>query len=201
MEVVLVAAEVVAPSRTQRWYHPQVEASRKVNQQAAVICRRRHRRSDDGIEKRISKAEALVHMGEVSSAQQALEGSSLAPGTEATLNALRDPSKRPREPRTPVPRELSSPEPRSLFILEEIGFCRNLTSARRGAAEGPFGMTVEHLQPLLDMPRDLRVFSKLERSCPGHKYRRQFETPFVWDGSQPSRSPTVGSMALLLATS
>ena len=37
-----------------------LEASRKVNQQAAVIRRRRHRRSDDGIEKRISKAEALV---------------------------------------------------------------------------------------------------------------------------------------------
>ena len=51
----------------------------------------RRRRSDDGIE-RVSKAEALVHMGEVSSARQALEGSSLAPWTEATLNALRDES-------------------------------------------------------------------------------------------------------------
>ena len=134
-----------------------LEASRKVNQQGAVIRRRGHRRSDDGIEKRISKAEALVHMGEVSSARQALEGSSLAPGTEATLNTLRDPSKQPREPQTPVLRELSSPEPRSLFNLE-IGFCRNLRSARRGATAGPSGMTVEHLQPLLDMPRDLRAF-------------------------------------------
>ena len=51
--------------------------------------------------------------------------------TETTLNALRDPSKRPREPQTPVPRELSSPEPRSLFNLEEIG--PNLRSARRGS--------------------------------------------------------------------
>ena len=30
--------------------------------------------------------------------------------------------------------------------LEEVGFCLNLRSARRGAAGGPSGMTVEHLQ-------------------------------------------------------
>ena len=59
-------------------------------------------------------------MVEVSSARQALEGFSLATGTEATLNALRDPSKRLREPRTPVLMELSSPEPRSFFNLEEV---------------------------------------------------------------------------------
>ena len=87
-----------------------LEASRKANQQAAVNRRRRQ----------VSKAEALVHME---------EGSSLAPGTEATLDALRDPSKRLREPRTPVPRELSSPEPRSFFNVEEVGFSRNLRSA------------------------------------------------------------------------
>ena len=77
-------------------------------------------------------------VGEVSSARQALEGSSLAPGVEATLNASRDPTKRPRHPRTPLPRELSSPEPQALFNLDEFRFCRKLRSARSGAAGGPF---------------------------------------------------------------
>ena len=99
-----------------------LEASRKVNQQAAVLRRRRNRRSDDELAKRVSRVEALVHIGEVSSVRQALEGSSLAPGVEATLNVLRDPTKRPRHPRTPLPRELSSPEPQALFNLDEFGF-------------------------------------------------------------------------------
>ena len=46
------------------------------------------RRAENGMPSRISSAEALVHMGEFSSARQALEGSALAPGSEATLNAV-----------------------------------------------------------------------------------------------------------------
>ena len=116
--------------------------------EAAVARHRRGRRAENDMPSRISRQEALVHMGELSSVRQALEGSALAPGSEATLNALRDPLKRP-----PVPRE-----GRVLFNLDETKFARNLRSAKRGAAGGPSGMTVEHLQPLLDHPRDLHMF-------------------------------------------
>ena len=99
-----------------------------------------------------------MHMGELSSTRQALEGSALAPGSEATLNALRDPLKRPPVPRDPMPRHLAHPEGRVSFNLDETKFARNLRSAKRGAAGGPSRMTVEYLQPLLDHPRDLQRF-------------------------------------------
>ena len=47
------------------------------------------------------------------------------------------------------------------FALEEDVFFKNLTSAKRGPAGGPSGMTVEHLRPLLDNVSDLRLFHSL----------------------------------------
>ena len=135
-----------------------VGASRTCCQQAAVVRRRRSRRGENDLGRLVDRAEALVHMGELSSARQALEGASLAPGSEDTLQALRDPAKRPQEPRTPLPRHLAHPEPGTQFTMDRDRFARNLRSARRGAAGGPSGMTVEHLQPLLDHPRDLQAF-------------------------------------------
>ena len=45
-------------------------------------------------------------------------------------------------------------------------FLRNMRSAIRGAAAGPSGMTVEHLQVLLDMPRDAwAFFQACEKLC------------------------------------
>ena len=61
-------------------------------------------------------------------------------------------------PLRPVPDELVHHRPQSTFKLDATQFARNLRSARRGAAGGPSGMTVEHLQPLLDAPRDLQRF-------------------------------------------
>ena len=117
--------------------------------EAAVARRRRGRRAENDMPSRIRRAEALVRMGELSSARQALGGSA---------HALRDPLKRPPVPRDPMPRHLAHPEGRVLFNLDETKFARNLRSAKRGAAGGPSGMTVEHLQPLLDHPRDLQRF-------------------------------------------
>ena len=45
----------------------------------------------------------LVSLGELSSARQALEGAELAPRNQATLNALRDPTRRPPRARAPLP--------------------------------------------------------------------------------------------------
>ena len=94
-----------------------LEESQKVTHAAAQVRRRRNRRTEDDLTRRVSRAEALVH-GEVSSGRQALEGASLAPGSEATLNALKDPAKRPPEPRTPLPRisRILSPSLRSTWI-------------------------------------------------------------------------------------
>ena len=128
--------------------------SRKCAEDMASLNRRRQRRVHaDPLVKRVEKATMLVQVGELSSARQALEGAELAPGSNATLTALKDPSKRPPVPRDPLPRDISEFMPvREFFELEEHRFARNLRSSRRGAAAGPSGMTMEHLRPLLDCP-------------------------------------------------
>ena len=47
------------------------------------------------------------------------------------------------------------------FDLDEDRFCRNLRSSRRGAAAGPSGMTTEHLRPLLEDVRGMKLLSNL----------------------------------------
>ena len=47
-------------------------------------------------------------MGEVSSGRHALEGAPLAPGTQRTLEQLRDPVRRPTTPYAPLPEALLS---------------------------------------------------------------------------------------------
>ena len=55
-------------------------ASRECSTQAAVVRRRRSRRTEDNLEHRAARAEVLVHMGELSSARQALEGGRVGSG-------------------------------------------------------------------------------------------------------------------------
>ena len=68
-----------------------------------------------------------MQLGELSSGRQALEGADLASGTTATLNALRDPTKRPPRPREDVPQI----PPHRPFELDEMLFSRNLRSAKK----------------------------------------------------------------------
>ena len=66
------------------------------------------------------------------------------------------------------PPELIRHRPEVLFALDEDHLNKNLRSAKRGAAGGPSGMTVEHLQPLLDHPKDLWLgFQVAERLARG----------------------------------
>ena len=106
----------------------------------------------------------LVQLGELSSARQALEGAELAPGTQTTLNALKDPSKRPPVPRDPLPLDIGDFIPAREFEQEEHKFARNLRSSRRGAAAGPSEMTMEHLRPLLDHPPAMHSFFLMAQS-------------------------------------
>ena len=102
---------------------------------------------------RVSRAEALVHMGELSSSRQAFEGASLAPGTDDTLVAWR----RRLVPRDAIPEHLTRSAPQVPFALDEGQLNKYLRSAKRGAAPGPSCMTVEHLHPLLDHFGDFRL--------------------------------------------
>ena len=110
-------------------------------------ARRRKRRREGGLAQRLFRVEALVHLGELSSARQGLEGADLAPGNEEILNALRQ---RPAVPRDVIPPELTRHVLEVLFTLDEGQFNKNLRSAKGGAAPGPSGMTMEHLHPLFD---------------------------------------------------
>ena len=103
-----------------------IRASAKCDDLAAVSRRR--------LKRRVARAEMLVHYGELFSARQALEGASLAPGNQEILNMLRDESRRPPRLRDPLPEELLNFVPEDRFELDEDRFCRNLRSARRGAA-------------------------------------------------------------------
>ena len=62
----------------------------------AGVLRRRHRQVDS-VEKRAERAQALVELGELSSARQALEGATCAPGDDMTRAALTNPARRPPE--------------------------------------------------------------------------------------------------------
>ena len=131
---------------------------------AGQLLSRRSRRGGPMTAQRADRALHLVQLGELSSARQALEGAEVAPGDRSTLAALQDPVRRPAIPRDPLPGDLLTHVPASIFELDKGKFSKNLRSARRGAAGGPSRMTVEHLQPLLDHPRALHnMFLLAER--------------------------------------
>ena len=131
-------------------------------------------------------------MGELSSARQALEGAEVAPGSRATLDLLRDESKRPRSARVPIPPALANLEPRVPFLLDEDLFARNLRSAKRGSAGGPTGMTVEHLHPLLDHSRDSQLFFQAAEFLARAQVPPPIKTPSDWDDLQLSVSQMEG---------
>ena len=56
----------------------------------AAVRRRRCRHRSDNVPGRVARAEALVHLGELSSARQVLEGAQLAPGSRQMLQKLTD---------------------------------------------------------------------------------------------------------------
>ena len=127
----------------------------------------------------------LVQLGELSSGRQAFEAAEVAPGTLQTLQALRDPSRRPRRAREAISRELLDFEPATSLELDEGLFSKNLRSARRGAAAGSSGMTTDHSRPLLDNVRDLHLLFSI---------REQLAT-----GKAPQEEVEIGRMGRLTA--
>ena len=79
-----------------------VAASELCDDKAASARRRASRWDQDNLESRSLRAEMLVSLGDLSSARQALEDAELAPRNQATLNALRDPTRRRPRARAPL---------------------------------------------------------------------------------------------------
>ena len=122
--------------------------------------RKRRKQEDDEVARRAARAEKLVAMGELSAARQALERASIAPGMLRTLRELTNPEKRRAWPRSPIPPDIDGHEPEEQLNLSSEALFKNNRKARRGAAGGPSGMTVEHLRPLLECDRALDSLHK-----------------------------------------
>ena len=103
------------------------------------------------------------------------------PGTRRTLDAFRDPSRRPPEVRDPIPGPILNLEPKVPFQFDEFKFASNVRSARRGATSRTFR-------------HECRAHATRVRQCQRHQ-------PFVSYGravgtwSSPTvqcRCPTIG---------
>ena len=111
----------------------------------------------DDVQRRAERPYVLVQLGELSAGRQALEGVSVAPGTDATHQALTNPLKRPPVPREPLPDDLFVRRGGRVHLDRDM-FAKNLRVGRRGAAGGPSGMTTDHLRPLLESVEDTTRF-------------------------------------------
>ncbi len=116
--------------------------------ESCAVREPRIRSSRPSEEQRALRAEMFVELGELSSGRQSLESAELAPGNQATLDALQGP--RPTRPRDPLPAAVRDFVPDRRFRLDSERFVRNLRGARRGAAAGPSGLTSDHLKVLLE---------------------------------------------------
>ena len=138
-----------------------MDCGQECTSRGAQACSRRRRRANhDDQESRAARAEALVQMGELSSARQALEGAAVAPGNEETRAALQNPERRPPCLRDPIPPDILNAAPVEPLVLDAEDFARNMRSAKRGAAGGPSGMTADHLRLILESELDTRAFCR-----------------------------------------
>ena len=115
---------------------------------SVTTSRRRLREPQDDLDRR-APALHLVHFGEVSSARQALEGASAAPGTLRTLAAVTDPSRRPPQARAYLDDIAMETHPVIPFDLTHAKFLQNLRTSRRGPRRRSLRRTADHLFPNL----------------------------------------------------
>jgi hypothetical protein len=99
---------------------------------------------------RAERTNALVHLGELSAARQALTSATLAPRTPQTLAELRNPERRPQVPQVPLSAEVLHFQPTEAVRLKRQLFVQNFSRAKKGSAPGPSGSTAEHYKTVLD---------------------------------------------------
>ena len=88
------------------------------------------------LERRANRALQLVQMGELSSARHALEGAEIAPGSQATLQALTNEDRRPAIPREPLPQHVIDSVPAVELVSKTICFTRLSASAALSERSG-----------------------------------------------------------------
>ena len=106
------------------------------------------------------RACAQVHNGDFSRARAILTGSPLAPGTPATLAALRDPARRPPHLLRPLSDVVLAAQPAEPLRLSSHEVAEALRTARRGAAPGPSGATIDLYKLLLEEEEALQLFTQ-----------------------------------------
>lgn len=107
--------------------------------------------------RRHQQACAHVRAGNLSRARQTLTSSALAPGTPATFASLTDPTRRPPALRRPVPEHILPPAAPADLRLTAAEVVDSLRTAKRGAAPGLSGATVDHFKVLLDDEEGLHL--------------------------------------------
>ena len=132
------------------------------------------------ISSRAARAEALVQMGELSAARQALEDTAVAPRDEARCWALQNPAKPPFL-RDLIPTDIMNMMPVTPLAIDPECIERNLRSTRRGAAAGPLGTTADQLRIILEsehqdlaraqVPLDVLEFLRMGRLTAWQKPR------------------------------
>ena len=100
--------------------------------------------ADALLRKRRDAACRLVRNGEVSRARHALTSGTLAPGDDSTWA-----TKRPDQPRVPIPPDIHTFQPEQPATVSAAVFAQTLREARRGAAPGLSGARAEHFKLLL----------------------------------------------------
>ena len=118
-------------------------------QRARSTASRAEENAEAALRQRREAACRLVRKGEISRARHLLTSGTLAPGDEATWEALTDPAERPAEARTPVPDELLRCQPEEPARITARAIAQTLREARRGAAPGLSGARAEHFKLLL----------------------------------------------------
>ena len=83
------------------------------------------------LEQRARRARQLTHQGKLSAARQALTTGPLAPPTQATLQELRDPNRRPQEPYHDFPDAIREFQPANPPNLPATQLLTNLRRARK----------------------------------------------------------------------
>ena len=107
-------------------------------------------RTENDMERRAARAEALVVLGELSSARQALEAAELAPGNTFTLEYLQNTERRPDKLCSLMPASILDFSPSSALDLDKQRFIKNLRGSRKGASGGLTGMIAELLKVCLN---------------------------------------------------
>ena len=101
-----------------------------------------------------AKSGACAHIG-------ALEGETVAPGDQATLDSLRDRRRRPPKPREPITPKVLYHRPEARFTLSSELFLHNLKKSKKGSAAGLSGITKDHLFPLMRNSQDRDLLCEL----------------------------------------